>query len=62
MSETSDRQKLISYWLSEVADVMREDDFQRDFFESLQDQFERRHDLSDKQIECLQRMYERITG
>lgn len=53
--------KLIAFQISEIREMMREGDFQRDFFESLCDQFERNNYLSDKQRECLERMYERIT-
>lgn len=58
----AERQKKISTLLAEIEDSMRESDFQREFFESLQDQFHRRFDLTDKQIECLERMQERIIG
>lgn len=60
-TKQGERQRVISVLLEEVEDSMRSDDFQREFFESLQDQFHRRHDLSDKQIDCLRRMYDRVT-
>lgn len=51
----------ISFKLTEIAANMKEDDFQRDFFESLQEQFERKEWLSEKQLLSLDRIYERVT-
>jgi len=56
-----ERNKLIHFWFDEVQCCMREDDFQRDFYESLQAQFYDKGTLSVKQTESLQRMYERVT-
>lgn len=60
MTLLAERQKKISTLLSEIEESMREEDFQREFMESLQDQFHRRFDLTDKQIDCLERMHERV--
>lgn len=62
MSQLSKEEKeAISFKLTEIAANMKEDDFQRDFFESLQEQFERKEWLSDKQLLSLDRIYERVT-
>jgi len=53
--------KAVAYFISEIEMNMSEDDFQRDFFESLSDQFTKRNSLSPKQIESLKKMYERVT-
>ncbi len=56
------REDSIQTLLSEIEDSMSERDFQRDFFESLSDQFNRKQYLSDKQVESLQKMYDRVTS
>lgn len=55
------KQQLITFWLEEIEDHIWSEDFQYDFFESLQKQFHQTQWLSDKQIECLGRLYERVT-
>ena len=57
-----DKREAAAIWISEIRDTMEENDFQRDFFESLVDQFEERSSLSDKQYECIRRIYDRVTG
>lgn len=59
--EQSERQKLIGFWITEIRDAISEKDFQWEFFDSLAEQFERRKDLSDRQVDCLWRIYERVT-
>jgi len=59
--ETED-QKAITYWIDEIQMNMRERDFQRDFFESLCDQFYKKGTLSFAQIASLKKIYERVTG
>lgn len=54
-------QKAIAFWISEIEENMSERDFQRDFFESLNDQFAKRRSLSPKQITALKKIYERVT-
>lgn len=58
---TPEHQKLAAHLISEIGDSMRDDDFQRDFFDSLTDQFERGGHLSEKQMESLNKIYERVT-
>ncbi len=60
--DRSEKQKLIGHYIAEVEESMSESDFQREFFESLSDQFHRTFSLSEKQFECLERMYERVTA
>lgn len=62
INKRAERQNLINHLLSSVEESMREDDFQRDFFESLTTQFHHKFDLSDRQIECLQKMRDRLDG
>lgn len=57
----TEQQQLITFWLEEIEDHIWSEDFQYDFFESLQKQFYQIQWLSDKQIECLGRLYERVT-
>lgn len=52
--------KEINCMFVEISDEIKEDDFQKDFFESIQKQFEARLWLSDKQMAALLRMHERI--
>ena len=54
--------KLINFWIDEIEMSMDLNDFQRDFFESLSDQFAMKGYLSEKQVECLKKIYERVTG
>lgn len=58
---TPEQSKLAAHLITEITADMREDDFQRDFFESLSDQFVERGRLSEKQMEALNRIYERVT-
>lgn len=58
---TPEQSKLAAHLITEITGDMREDDFQRDFFESLSDQFVERGHLSEKQMEALNRIYERVT-
>ncbi len=59
--DAEDRAKGIAALISEIETNMSERDFQRDFFESLCKQFQDTNRLSDKQIECLEKMYGRVT-
>lgn len=52
----------ISFYFSEIHSCMRENDFQRDFFESLEEGFENFGSLTESQFEALKRIYERVTG
>lgn len=56
----AERQKKISSLLAQVEVLIRQGDFQLEFFEALRDQFRRRFDLTDKQLECLERMRDRV--
>lgn len=59
---TQDRQKLMAFYIQEIDGHMRENDFQRDFFESLRDWFESRGELTEPQEKSLKRIYERVTA
>lgn len=59
---TKDELVLIAFHITEIDQFMSESDFQRDFFESLRDQFYKNSHLTPKQRESLQRMYERLTA
>ncbi len=54
-------QKDIQFYLDEIEKNMNEGDFQRDFYESLCEQFENKKSLSEKQMESVVRMYDRVT-
>lgn len=58
---TKDEKKLTQFQLDEIEANMRDNDFQRDFFESLKDQWEEKEWLSDKQRASLTTIYERVT-
>lgn len=51
----------ISFYFSEIHSCMREKDFQREFFESLEEGFENYGTLTESQFEALKRIYERVT-
>lgn len=55
------RKQLIAHLINEVEENMSERDFQRDFFESLSHQFQKKQYLSISQVEALNRIYERVT-
>ena len=57
----ADLAKAAVFMLEEIETYMRSDDFQRDFFESLNDQFTDKGHLSEKQMESLTKIYERVT-
>lgn len=57
-----ERVQIIDFWLDEISDVLSDDDFQREFFESLFDQFSVKGSLSDRQFESLRKIYERVTA
>lgn len=62
MSSLNQEQKdLIEFWCSAIEEGMSKTDVQREFFASLCIQFDEKEWLSDKQIACLRRMYERVT-
>lgn len=56
-----ERKKLIVHYIAEIKSYMEENDFQRDFFEALNDFFDKRGNLTEKQFGSLERMYERVT-
>lgn len=58
---TEDEIKLIGHMIDEIEMHMKENDFQRDFFDSLYNQYVNKAFLSPKQVESLQRIYERVT-
>lgn len=58
---TKDEKKLVQFQIDEISDHMSDRDFQRDFFESLKDQWEEREWLSGPQQESLGKIYERVT-
>lgn len=60
--KNEERNKLILFQIEEIETHMSADDFQRDFFESLAQQYGEKQSLSEKQMECLNRIYERVTG
>lgn len=57
-----DSKELASHFITEIEIHMKADDFQRDFFESLNDQFQKRGHLTVPQLAALQRIYERVTS
>jgi hypothetical protein len=59
---TPKEQKAMAFMITEIREHMSERDFQRDFFESMADQFEASGSLSAKQKDCLFRIHERVTG
>lgn len=56
-----ERFTLITHYIDEINKKMLETDFQRNFFQSLEEQFLTRKRLSDKQFACLEQIYERVT-
>ncbi len=58
LSEITD--KAIDYMLSELADNLKLTSWEKDFVESITDQWERRRSLSDKQKEILGRIWEKV--
>lgn len=57
-----DKKELIEHLIKEVSGVISDDDFQSEFFDSLADQYVVRGWLSEKQIDALKRIYERLSG
>ena len=56
-----DRQQQISYMLNHCADFTeRLTEWERQFLESVTDQFEQRGDLSNKQVEVVEKIYCRL--
>lgn len=53
--------ELVAHLINEIEMYMRDDDFQRDFFDSVHDQFDNGKPLSQKQIDALHKIYERVT-
>jgi hypothetical protein len=58
---TKEEQKALQFMIDEIFENMKEDDFQRDFFESLSTQYTQRESLSAKQVACIEKIYERVT-
>lgn len=56
-----DQRTLVRFLIGEIEENMRANDVQRDFFESLCDFFDKRNFLTEKQIESLKRLHERVT-
>lgn len=52
----------VQFWLDEIEENMGAEDFQRYLFESIQSQYIERGRLSEKQIEVIKRIYERVTS
>lgn len=60
---TKDEQEQVKFQISEIEQHMKEDDFQYEFFHSLKDQYENTwRRLTEKQIESLNKIYERVTN
>jgi len=57
----SEREKAIAFTIREIEENMSSRDYQREFFESVSNQFERTHSISDKQLMALQKIYNRVT-
>jgi hypothetical protein len=58
----NDKITLIQHMMDEIEACMQDNDFQREFFESLADQWSEKAFLSDKQFASLERIYERVTN
>ena len=58
---STDKKILIEFQIEEIETLMEADDFQRDFFESLSEQFASKQWLSEKQMACLKKIYDRVT-
>lgn len=56
-----DDAETISFYFSEIHSCMKERDFQREFFESLEEGFEKFGTLTESQFEALKRIYNRVT-
>lgn len=56
-----DQEKIVGYYIDEIDSYIDTKDFQYDFFSSLYDQYVRGLKLSDKQVESLKKIYERVT-
>lgn len=50
------------FYIKEIEKIISESDYQYSFFTSLQSQFEKFQSLSEKQLYCLDQMYERLTS
>lgn len=59
---TPDDKKLCAHFIVEINSFMKSDDFQLRFFASLEDQFESKGFLSEPQLECLRKIYDRVTS
>lgn len=55
-----ERRVLIEHWLSTVEQDLEDKDRTNDFIESLREQFDRKGNLSQKQLDALEKFYERI--
>lgn len=60
-SPDENRRVLTAHLINEINDEMSERDFQRDFFESVHDQFLKKGFVTDNQLAALNRIYERVT-
>lgn len=56
----SDRAKLIEHMLSEVESSLEQRGVENDFILSLRDHFDRKKDLSEKQLDALRKWYENV--
>ena len=61
-SNIIDDAETIEFYFSEIHSCMKERDFQREFFESLEEGFEKFGTLTESQFEALKRIYERVTS
>lgn len=59
---SQDEKTIVGFMLSEIEEMMESNHYQRDFFESIKDQFVEKEWLSDKQIASLKGLYERVTS
>ena len=59
---TNDEKIKVDFYFEEIDASMKENDFQRDFYESIRDQWEKKQWLSEKQIAALNKIYERVTS
>lgn len=57
----TERHTLIKHFIDEIGSYMKPKDFQRPLYESIESQFAERGDLTDKQINVLKNIYERLS-
>ena len=57
LMEPTDENKQIAYWVTELKDARGLTDWEKDFLESVGEQFREKEWLSEKQKEILERIY-----